>query len=88
MDSAKKEGITKTQLVDKMKVQQYHKSVSSAKKQIKTWNKDHRSSWNQDYGDYSVLSVRKAKTGTGGGKNAKTPTGRFLYDITLKKRKK
>ena len=71
-----------------MKVQQYHKSVGSAKKQITAWNNDHRSSWNRDYGDYTIAGVRKSKSGIYGGKNVKTPTERFLYDITLTKKRK
>lgn len=69
-----------------LRIQQFHESSRSAKKQIDAWNKDYHSSWNRDFGDYGVVSIRKARKGIYGGKNEKTPTGRFLYNISLRKK--
>lgn len=71
-----------------MKVQQYHKTKQSALKQIADWKKDFRSSWSKDYGEHTVAAIHKSKTGPYGDKNVMTPSGRFLYDIILQKKRK
>lgn len=72
-----------------VKIQQYHESVAAARKQIAAWRKDPFSSFGRDYDDQVVTKITLAKTNPyGTGANKRTPTGRRLYTIHMRKRKR
>ena len=66
-------------------VPQYHKSAAHARKQVKKWLKDYRSSWSKDFGDYVVTKIKLSKTGPYGGPNIKK-YNRRLYNIHIRKK--
>lgn len=70
-----------------MKIQQYHKSVAEARKEISRQSKDQHSDWADTLYDETIVSIKLCKTGPYGGKNEYV-NGRRLYDITLKKKKR
>lgn len=69
------------------KIQQYHKSVAEARREISRRAKDQFSEWAKTLYDETIVSIKLSKTGPYGGKNEYV-NGRRLYDITLRKKQR